>query len=776
MAVNPQQLERALFLGRGVERFTQDSPVLPDVWMEYGAKPTRQIDLLLNPYKDGAPGKLCDILIARLEDPSTRQREQHENDPQRNREGREAAYNQSTIAVRLYFDELIQVALPMTNWWNVNVRKDGGNDLKDFLDDKERGIDNKENRKKLAEFMKKYPLREAEGNSRSQPSSMDDRELPFTSPIIWIIRVVGAIAFAMKQEREEEEKNKIRASRRGRSRGVSIDGNEEEIVEAAAELLGGCREVVGKDLKMVKQDPTGPRTSGERELNATERTLLWSINLNRPAKSTIYISTASVKADAARLLFDVSCKHLCWAVIDSGIDARHTALQRRPPEASPVREIVRKQDAAAAAEKGAQNGDEQNPKESQKNDQPLPWTETTRVIATYDFTIIRKLLNREKTWDKQLPDELREFFGRRDDKKKEFEKRLREGRSVDWDYLLPFLAIPYIDSPEGLKSEPPAPEKVGPNDDSREGSLESAASEQEESKSDADESRDQTPADAEESGIEDTPIRYYRPPKHNHGTHVAGIIGADWRKDDEDNPLGFDLKGICPDIRLYDLRVLGDDGTGDEFSLIAAMQFVRHLNAHKEMRVIHGVNLSICIKHNVRNFACGCTPVCEESERMVNSGLVVVAAAGNDGYLHYMTSGGRDYEGYNTISITDPGNAEAVITVGSTHRERAHAYGVSFFSSRGPTGDGRQKPDLVAPGEKIVSLIPGYYYDVMDGTSMATPHVSGAAALLLARYQELIGRPTRVKQILCKTATDLGRERYFQGNGMVDVLRAMQAI
>jgi len=101
---------------------------------------------------------------------------------------------------------------------------------------------------------------------------------------------------------------------------------------------------------------------------------------------------------------------------------------------------------------------------------------------------------------------------------------------------------------------------------------------------------------------------------------------------------------------------------------------------------------------------------------------------------------------------------------------------VSYFSSRGPTGDGRIKPDLVAPGEKIVSTTPNNSKLRMDGTSQAAPHVSGAAALLLARYPELIGRPTHIKEILCKTATDLGRERYFQGAGMVDALRALQSV
>jgi hypothetical protein len=59
---------------------------------------------------------------------------------------------------------------------------------------------------------------------------------------------------------------------------------------------------------------------------------------------------------------------------------------------------------------------------------------------------------------------------------------------------------------------------------------------------------------------------------------------------------------------------------------------------------------------------------------------------------------------------------------------------------------------------------------------MAAPHASGAAALLIARHRELAGQPARVKQILCATATDLGRERYFQGAGMLDVLRALQSV
>lgn len=270
------------------------------------------------------------------------------------------------------------------------------------------------------------------------------------------------------------------------------------------------------------------------------------------------------------------------------------------------------------------------------------------------------------------------------------------------------------------------------------------------------------------------PIDPRTQPRSAHGTHVAGIIGANGGDTAQAGSAKY-ADGMCPDIKLYDFRVLGQSLLDTEFAIIAALQYIRYLNERHSYISVHGANLSLSVPHDVRNYACGWTPICVECERLVQSGVVVVAAAGNRGWQSFETMNGP-FEGYTAFSITDPGNADGVITVGATHRFRPHTYGVSFFSSRGPTGDGRLKPDLVAPGERIESSLPDKGWGELDGTSMAAPHVSGAAAMLMARNAEMIGEPRRIKRVLCESATDLGRERSFQGYGMLDVLRAFQKI
>jgi serine protease AprX len=287
-----------------------------------------------------------------------------------------------------------------------------------------------------------------------------------------------------------------------------------------------------------------------------------------------------------------------------------------------------------------------------------------------------------------------------------------------------------------------------------------------------------------------------------HGTHVAGIIAGEMtaseaapirasiRQRDEKGdvttvPLTLpSITGMAPRCKLLSLKVLNDEGDGEVSSIIAALETIQEHNGYGRRLLIHGVNLSVGYEFFPEWFACGRSPLCVEVNRLVKSGVVVVVAAGNSGYgttlPEYRVRANQ--AGFD-ITINDPGNAELAITVGSTHRNKPHVYGVSYFSSKGPTGDGRYKPDLVAPGEKIVSCrsrdqapASGDNYKEDSGTSMAAPHVSGVIAAFLSVRSEFLGQSEEVKKIFMNSATDLNRERYFQGMGLVDLMRAIQSV
>jgi subtilisin family serine protease len=300
-----------------------------------------------------------------------------------------------------------------------------------------------------------------------------------------------------------------------------------------------------------------------------------------------------------------------------------------------------------------------------------------------------------------------------------------------------------------------------------------------------------------------------------HGTHVAGIIAGEFpdprrasgkrkgavraitRHWDESGETSsaverFDcITGVAPRAKLVSMKVLDAEGNGRTSNIIAALEQIQRVNDNGRRLLIHGVNLSVGYDFKPEWFACGQSPLCVEVDRMVRSGVVVVVAAGNTGYGTQTTDARGAVPAGLPLSINDPGNSELAITVGATHREMPHLYGVSYFSSKGPTGDGRPKPDLVAPGEKIISCATGAQkadaaetaarnasYDYMEesGTSMAAPHVSGVAAAFLSVRREFIGRPDAVKEIFLSTATDLKRDRYFQGHGLVDAMRAIQSV
>ncbi|MGV9679790.1 S8 family serine peptidase [Nocardia sp. NPDC003482] len=299
-----------------------------------------------------------------------------------------------------------------------------------------------------------------------------------------------------------------------------------------------------------------------------------------------------------------------------------------------------------------------------------------------------------------------------------------------------------------------------------------------------------------------------------HGTHVAGIIAGhlpdayprekmkvvvrQHTEPGDAHPLCEErsvdpglVSGMSPLTHLVSLKVLDSEGSSDMVAVMAALRYVRETNGDNDkLMKIHGVNLSLGYEFDAEWFACGQSPLCKEVDRLVRSGVVVVVAAGNTGYGRFSSKERQTNVGL-TMTINDPGNAERAITVGATHRDSPHTYGVSYFSSKGPTGDGRLKPDLIAPGERITSCATGRTaarwgltdvapdlacYVTDTGTSFAAPHVSGVIAAFLSVRREYICRPDEVKNIFMKSATSLGRERYFEGAGLVDLMRALQSI
>lgn len=270
-----------------------------------------------------------------------------------------------------------------------------------------------------------------------------------------------------------------------------------------------------------------------------------------------------------------------------------------------------------------------------------------------------------------------------------------------------------------------------------------------------------------------------------HGTHVAGIIAGSLETTDAPGGEPRVFAGLAPEAKLIGFKVLDEAGAGRDSWIIKALDKIAEINDAAGTPVIHGVNLSLGGYFDPSVYGCGHTPLCKELKRLWRQGVVVVIAAGNEGYTVLRTSGGSSWPSNMDITIGDPANLEEAIAVGSVHRRNPHTYGVSYFSSRGPTADGRYKPDLVAPGEKILSARHQWtasgvkrrwaddLYVEMSGTSMAAPHVSGLIAAFLSARTEFQGEPDRTKRVLIEQAIDLGRDRYIQGAGMPNLIRML---
>ncbi|MEU0949303.1 S8 family peptidase [Streptomyces canus] len=232
-----------------------------------------------------------------------------------------------------------------------------------------------------------------------------------------------------------------------------------------------------------------------------------------------------------------------------------------------------------------------------------------------------------------------------------------------------------------------------------------------------------------------------------HGTHVAATLAGSGARSDGRH------KGVAPGAGILDAKVLDDSGEGSDSSVIAGLEWAAGQGAKV-------ANLSLGQED---------TPGEDPVEAAVNAlskstGMLTVAAAGN--------------EGPDAGTVGSPGAAESALTVGAVDGEDR----LADFSSTGPTADSALKPDLTAPGVAVVSAraAHGYLgdpaadgYVSMSGTSMATPHVAGAAAILAQRHPDWTG--ARIKQALTASTTPTtGATGYQQGTGRLDVSRALE--
>ncbi|NBM19420.1 S8 family peptidase [Streptomyces sp. GC420] len=236
-----------------------------------------------------------------------------------------------------------------------------------------------------------------------------------------------------------------------------------------------------------------------------------------------------------------------------------------------------------------------------------------------------------------------------------------------------------------------------------------------------------------------------------HGTHVASISAGTGVKS------GGKYKGVAPGAKILDGKVLDDSGYGDDSGILAGMEWAAAEGADI-------VNLSLGGYD---------TPETDPLEEAVNrlsaeKGILFAIAAGNEGEM-------------GPGSVASPGSAEAALTVGAVD----DADKLADFSSIGPrTGDSAIKPDVTAPGVDITAAAaPGSLieqevgqrpegYLTISGTSMATPHVAGAAALLKQQHPDWKGE--RLKAVLTGSAKGGTYTPFEQGSGRVDLTRAIK--
>ena len=299
-----------LFYGKSNQqrRFTQDFPILPDVWIAYGGNPTEPQPLLLTPHNESDAPTLARALRARFGvGPDAGARQKRARQAGSSVGSQNVLFNESVVMAELTFHELLRDALPLTDWWKRIVRPIvlGG----------------KWNEKTLRDIVTSDST--VGRRFGAMAASVDPRLLQK------LVRIVGCIELA----------------RQGKP--VPKD--------SLSEAKPTDIEITAFASVYARFDPVTPDAAG----------ILWSISLNRAATTSVWRSRLTVKADAAARLFEAKTAGIRWAVLDTGIDARHNAFRRRDPKGKVLKP------------------------EADNVDDGI----SSRVVRTYDFMRIKDLLN-----------------------------------------------------------------------------------------------------------------------------------------------------------------------------------------------------------------------------------------------------------------------------------------------------------------------------------------------------------------------------------------------
>lgn len=218
-----------------------------------------------------------------------------------------------------------------------------------------------------------------------------------------------------------------------------------------------------------------------------------------------------------------------------------------------------------------------------------------------------------------------------------------------------------------------------------------------------------------------------------HGTHIAGTIASSLN--------GFGVVGIAPEAQLLIVKVLGNDGTGTYESLIQGIQYATQWQGPNGERV-QVINLSLEGLEDVEELHLAI-------QKAIEAGILVVCATTNS-----------EDDDSSTNEIYYPGAYPEVVSVGAVDQQKK----ITPFTST------ENQLDFIAPGVDILSCYPNNQYAILHGTTMASSHISGAAALLISEAEKRLGRKLTEDEILgqlCKNANMVGLEARIEGNGFV---------